>query len=126
MRVRLLSVQRDVLFIVRGDDGEASVVIGHGDGELTSWPLESSEDADLALVDELAQMMLMVRRAGYTMWLRNPGPRLAQMLDLVGLQATLSVEVAGQAEEPEQRGVEEVVVADDPATGDLDDLDRPR
>lgn len=101
------------------------MVIGHGDTELTSWPLEGSADADLALIDELAQLMLVVRRAGYAVWLRNPGTRLAQLIELVGLQATLRVEVSGQAENLEQGGAEEVVVADDPAIGDLDDLDRP-
>jgi hypothetical protein len=102
------------------------VVIGHGNTELTSWPLEGSEDADLALVEELAQLMLVVRRAGYAVWLRNPGSHLAQLIELVGLQAELRVEVSGQAESLEQSGVEEVVVADDAAVGDLDDLDRPR
>ena len=49
-----------------------------------------------------------------------------ELIELVGLQATLRVEVSGQAESLEQSGVEEVVVADDAAIGDLDDLNRPR
>jgi hypothetical protein len=102
------------------------VVIVHGDTELASWPVAGSESADLALVDEMARLMLVARRAGFTVRLCNPGARLAQLLDLVGLQAALCVQVGGQAEDLEQGGVEEVVVADDPVTGDLDDLDRPR
>jgi hypothetical protein len=111
---------------MRGDDGcppSAIVVIVQGDCELTSWPLAGSEDPDLAVVDELARLQLAARRAGCTVRLRDAGPALIGLLDLVGLSRTLCVEVSRQPEHLEQRGVEEVVVADDLAVRDLEDLD---
>jgi hypothetical protein len=111
---------------MQGDDGDATVVIVHRGTELTSWPLAGSACPDLAVVDELARLQLAARRAGCTVALRDPGPALVQLLDLVGLRDTLCVEVRGQAEELEQRRVEEVVVADDPVARHLDDLDGPR
>ena len=104
----------------------ATVAIIHGDTELTSWPLAGSDCPDLALVDELARLTLTARRAGYCVVLRDPCAALVGLLDLVGLTRTLRVEMCGQAEDAEQVGVEEVVVADDPIAHDLDDLDGPR
>lgn len=99
----------------------ATVVIVHGDTEVASWPLAGSEHPDLSLVDDLAWLALVVRRAGYTVRVRDAGPELAGLLDLVGL--TLCVEVRGEPEVLEQGCVEEVVVADDPVPPHLDDLD---
>jgi hypothetical protein len=114
---------------MRGDDGcppSAIVVIVQGDAELTSWPLAGSDGIggpDLAVVDELARLQLAARRAGCTVRLREAVPALIGLLDLVGLSRTLCVEVSRQPEDLEQRGVEEVVVADDSPVGDLEDLD---
>lgn len=105
---------------------DPAVVIVHGGAELTSWPLARSDGPDLGEVDELARLALLARRAGCTMRLRDPGPVLLRLLDLAGLRQALGVEVRGQSEHLEQRGVEKVVVADDAVAGDLDDLDRPR
>ena len=102
------------------------MVIVQGDAELTSWPLAGSEGTggpDLAVVDELARLQLAARRAGCTVRLRDAVPALVGLLDLVGLSRTLCVEVSRQPEDLEQRGVEEIVVADDAPVGDLEDLD---
>jgi hypothetical protein len=99
-------------------DRTARVVIVQGPAELASWPVEGS---DLALVEELARLAVAARRAGYTVRLRDVDSDLARLLGLAGLS-----EVFGQPEVPEQGGVEEVVVADDPVPPHLDDLDRPR
>lgn len=102
----------------------ATVVILHGTTEVASWPLAGADRPDLSLVDELAWLALAVRRAGYTVRVRDAGPELAGLLDLVGLM--LCVEVRGQPEVVEQACVEEVVVADDPVAPHLDDLNGPR
>lgn len=96
----------------------ARVVIVHGGAELASWPVDGS---GLALVEELARLAVAARRAGYAVRLRDVDPDLARLLGLAGLS-----EVFGQPEVPEQSGVEEVVVPDDPVPPHLDDLDRPR
>lgn len=96
----------------------ARVVIVHGVAEVASWPIEGS---GLAFVEELAWLALAARRAGYAVRLRDVDADVARLLGLAGLS-----EVFGQPEVPEQGGVEEVVVPDDPVAPHLDDLDRPR
>ena len=93
----------------------ATVVIVHGTTELASWPVEG---AGLTVVEELARLALAVRRAGYSVRLRDIDTDLVRLLGLAGLS-----EVFGQPEVREQRGVEEVVVPDDPVAPHLDDLD---
>ena len=93
----------------------ATVVIVRGTSELASWPVEG---AGLTVVEELAWLALAVRRAGYAVRLRDADPDLVRLLGLAGLS-----EVFGQSEIREQRGVEEVVVPDDPVAPHLDDLD---
>ena len=93
----------------------ATVVIVRGTSELASWPVEG---AGLTVVEELAWLALAVRRAGYAVRLRDADPDLVRLLGLAGLS-----EVFGQPEIREQRGVEEVVVPDDPIAPHLDDLD---
>jgi hypothetical protein len=114
------------LYYMQGDDGDATVVILHRGTELTSWPLAGSACPDLAVVDELARLVLTARRGGHTVVLRDPSPTLLGLLDLCGLSPTLRVEMRGQPENLEQPCIEEVVVADDLPLGDLDDLDGPR
>lgn len=69
----------------------------------------------LGTVDLLARLQLTARRAGGRIRLREPGPALHALLDLVGLPFE-SVEMEG---EPEQRepplGVEEEVEPGEPA-----------
>ncbi|MDI3423575.1 STAS domain-containing protein [Streptomyces luteolus] len=66
---------------------------------------------DMAAVEALARMRLTARRAGAGMRIRDPGPRLAGLLALVGL-----AELFGEVEEREPPlGVEEAVEPTDPA-----------
>lgn len=66
----------------------------------------------LAAVDLLARLQLTARRAGGRIRLRDPGPALLGLLDLVGLR----FQVEGQVEEGEPAlGVEEAVESGDPA-----------
>ncbi|RII20872.1 hypothetical protein DSC45_01980 [Streptomyces sp. YIM 130001] len=66
---------------------------------------------DLAAVEALARLRLTARRAGAGMRIRDPDPRLAELLGLVGLTEVLR--------EPEEREpplrVEEAVEPGDPA-----------
>jgi len=96
----------------------ATVVIVNGTTELASWPVEG---AALTVVEDLAWLALAARRAGYAVRLRDVDTNLLELLGLAGLS-----EVFGQPEVSEQRGVEEVVVPDDPVAPHLDDLDGPR
>jgi hypothetical protein len=77
--------------------------------------------ADMVAVESLARAQLAALRRGRRLRLRNVSAELAELLHLCGLGDAL-----GARRKPEQReqalGVEEVVEADDPASGDVDDL----
>lgn len=72
--------------------------------------------ADLALVDQLAHLQLVARRAGGYIRLHGVDGELRALLQLVGLAEELGVEVSGEAEGSEKGGVEEVVVPEDPVS----------
>jgi hypothetical protein len=67
-------------------------------------------------VDALARMRLYAARAGVAIEIRNARRELVDLLQLVGLAAVLGVEVHGQAEQVEQRGIDEEI---DPADSPL-------
>jgi hypothetical protein len=109
------------------------VVLVHDDVEVTSWPLVGVSPPGLAVADELARCQLAARRIGYEIRLRYATAELRELLDLVGLgnvvndgglreavgneavgPKMIGPEVTRQAERGEQRGIDEVVVADDP------------
>ena len=97
----------------------ATVVLLRGQAELASWPLTGTGCPDLSVVEAVARMQLAARRAGCAIQVRDACPELSELLDLVGLCVELggpdlAVEARRQAEDGEQVGVEEVVVADDP------------
>jgi len=96
----------------------ATVVVARDGAEVARWPLVGIGRPDLRVVDELARMQLAARRAGWSIRLAEISTALAELLDLLGLV----VEVGGQPECLEQRGVQEVVLPDDPIPRDLDDL----
>ena len=110
-------------------DTDAVVVLARGETELGWWPLVGSGRPDLAVVDELAWLALVARRAGCTIGLRDACPALLELLELAGLSEVVpavtaaaarprspasGIEMGGQPEGGEQAGVEEVVVPDDP------------
>ncbi|HEX2701469.1 MAG TPA: hypothetical protein VHM89_14815 [Acidimicrobiales bacterium] len=111
------------------DERSQARVVLHRDGvELASWPLDLGGRVDLAIVDELARLRLTAHRLGFTVRLRHAPRELVDLLDLAGLACVVPsgcgpgadgaagsvVEVGGQAEGGEERGVEEVVMPDDP------------
>ncbi len=91
-----------------------------GDAELASWPLAGSGHVDLAVVDELARLLLAARRMGYSIRLREAGAGLLELLDLVGLRDLVTEgglrQMDGQVEGREELGVDEVVMPDDSVT----------
>ncbi len=96
------------------------MVLGRDGVELTRWELVIERAPDLAFVDELARMQLAARRLGCTIAVPDACARLAALLDLVGLAElllgsdVLGREVGREPEQPEETGVEEIVVPDDP------------
>lgn len=84
------------------------VVLGRSGTEVARWPLPA-RICDVALVDELARLQLAARQIGCAIAIQEAAADLRELLDLCGL-----VEVLGQAEAGEERGVEEVVMTDDP------------
>jgi hypothetical protein len=107
---------------VSSDEARAVVVVARRGIDLVS--VDVAGRADLALVDTLARLALAARRVGASLELRMAGPGLMSLLELVGLAEALrwsrpavpsALEPVGQPEDGEQAGVEEVVVADDPA-----------
>jgi hypothetical protein len=100
---------------------EARVVLVRDGTDLASWPLTRWGPADLALADSLARLQLEARRVGCSIELRQPGPDVVELLDLVGLGDVVPdgrsvVEMCGKSESCEEAGVEEVVVPHDPVT----------
>ncbi len=93
-------------------NARAEVVLLCENAELASWPLLCPDGIRLTVVDELARLQLQARRQGCSIWLRQACPDLVALLQLVGLGDVL--QVGGKAERLEQRGVEEVVMPDDP------------
>ncbi|MFJ6568071.1 STAS domain-containing protein [Streptomyces sp. NPDC091292] len=71
----------------------------------------------LAAVDLLARLELAARRAGGRIMIRDPDPRLRELLQLVGL-GLLGLQVERLPEEREELGgVEEAVEPGDPPLG---------
>ena len=97
---------------VRREDTSATVVLVRGNLELAAWPVSWPRRPDLSVVEELARLHLAARRVGCAIRLQGACAALGELLDLVGLR----VEMFGEAEDPEEVGVEEVVVTDDPVT----------
>jgi hypothetical protein len=101
-----------------------TVALLEGGAEVARWLLDDgSGPPDLSTVNHLALLELAARRLGWSIRIRNPSPRLLELLDLTGLgravhtpAGLLVVEMGGQPEGGEQGGVEEVVVPDDPFT----------
>jgi hypothetical protein len=75
---------------------------------------------DLATVDVLARLQLYARRRGLGVQVRDPSPRLAALLELVGLADLLigeprsALEADGEPERGKRLRVEEVVEPGDP------------
>jgi hypothetical protein len=99
---------------VQRRDPDVTVVLVRGDTEVAAWPLAGSDRPDLAVVDDLARMLLGARRLGCSVRLRGAGAALLELLDLVGLGDVALRQVVGKTEDGEQVGVDEVVVPDDP------------
>jgi hypothetical protein len=105
---------------MRRADAGALLVLVRGDVELADWPLAQWDRPDLAVVDQLARWQLAARRLGCSIRLRGACGELVELLNLVGLGELVSgppglqIQTCGQAEGGEQRGVEEVVMPDDP------------
>jgi hypothetical protein len=99
-------------------DESGTVVVVLDDGAEITVACLAGRPVDLALVDELARLQLAARRAGSSIELRRPSARLRELLDLVGLAGVLeggpsALDAVGQAEEPEQLGVQEVLPGGD-------------
>lgn len=92
------------------------MVLARGDVEIVSWPFEVRGPIDLSVVDDLARLQLAARRMGCSMRLRDACGELTALLAFLGLAQAVAagLQVVGQPECGEQRGVEEVVVTDDP------------
>ena len=96
------------------------VVLARDGVEVASWPLEVHGPVDLSVVDDLARLQLAARRLGCSIKLREPSGELTALLAFLGLARAIAgstgacLQVVGQAEGGEERGVEEVVVPDDP------------
>jgi len=73
----------------------ALVVIARGAHELASWPLATADRSLLDVVDELARLQLEAGRAGCAIHLRRASADLVELLDLVGLRATIPADPTG-------------------------------
>jgi len=103
--------------VEQGEETATVVVLVDGGEEVTVARLEGRR-VDLALVDALARLQLAARLGGAAIVVRQPSPRLRELLDLVGLAGlldggALSLDAVGETEEPEQLGVEEVLPGGD-------------
>ena len=88
--------------------------------EVARWWLLVRPRDELAAADTLAKVFLAARRQGESIALEGSlEPALRQVLELVGMAVALRderlvLEVRREAEDREEAGVDEVVVADDP------------
>lgn len=95
--------------------GAIVVVLVRGKVELARWPLSRQGRPPLEVVDALARLALVAGRLRCSIRVCDADPKLAELVELVGLTAVLGLpEVGGKPEGGEEPGVEEVVVADDP------------
>lgn len=107
---------------VAAPDRTTTVVLVRDGAEVARWPLPVSFPPDLNVVDRLARLQLVARRRGCAIQIHTVGGEVWELLDLAGLAHLvrvgdeLVVEVGGQPEGGEQRGIDEVVMPDDPAT----------
>jgi anti-anti-sigma regulatory factor len=69
---------------------------------------------DLALVDALARLRLVVQRRGWAMRLRGASDELRELVELAGLADVLPLETRREAERGEELRVQEVVEPRDP------------
>ena len=102
----------------------ATVVLVHDGVEVASWPLVSTLRPDLSVVDEVARLQLAAGRLGCAIRLRAVRTDMFDLLAFAGLREVVpavtpagddgSLQAGGEPEGPEQRGVQEVVVPDDP------------
>jgi hypothetical protein len=100
----------------------ASLVLMRDGREVAEWPLptDNSTEVDLSVVDGLVRLQLAARRFGCSIRVRDACSDLRGLLELTGLTEVLApgsdlvVEVLGQAEGLEERGVEERVERGDP------------
>jgi hypothetical protein len=96
------------------------VVLLRDDVEVARWWLLVRPDDELAAADTLARIFLAARRQGESIALEGSlEPALRQVLSLLGMAVALRderlvLEVRREAEDGEEAGVDEVVVADDP------------
>ena len=101
-------------------DGSRVVLALDDHTEVTIWRLDDLGRPDLFLVDVLGRLQLAAGRLSWSIRLRNPCEELRALLDLAGLAgvmadaASLGLEPGGQAEGPEELGVQEVVEPGDP------------
>ena len=93
---------------MQASDGATTVVV-----VIDGVEIAVAERPDLTLIEALARLQLAAQRRGSTIRLREPCPRLVELLDFVGL--SLPLEVIGQTERGEQLGIDEVVEPGDPS-----------
>jgi hypothetical protein len=96
------------------------VVLVRDGVEVARWWLLVDPRDELAAADTLAKVFLAARRQGDSIALEGSlEPALRQVLGLLGMAVALRderlvLEVRREAEDREEGGVDEVVVADDP------------
>ncbi len=92
----------------------ATVVIVIDDGSEVVGGRVDARRPDLALIDGLARLQLIIRRRGWKIRLEQVPEDLRALVELVGLAEVLALEAGREAELGEQVGVEEVVQSHDP------------
>ena len=106
------------------DPAAMVVLLAGGEIEVARWPLMVAGRVDLAVVEQLSRLQLAARRMGCSLQLHDMCDELTELLAFLGLAKAvtgvvaevvgLPSQVSGESEDREQRGVEEVVVTDDP------------
>ena len=78
-----------------------------------SFDVSAITDLDESVLEALARIILAARRMGVSVELRRASRELVDLLTLAGLAGELRLEVNGEAEAREQRGVDEEIDAGD-------------
>ena len=82
---------------------------------VVSFDVSTITDLDESVLEALARIILAARRMGVSVELRRASRDLVDLLTLAGLAGELGLEVRGEAEAREQRGVDEEIDAGDEA-----------
>jgi hypothetical protein len=88
------------------------VVLVRGGAEVAIWPLAGVTRPDLSVVEKLARLLLVARRLGCSIRLRDASSELVELLQLAGLAGLAGLPGLAGLGEPAELVTSELVTSD--------------